>query len=136
MGQGRRSVPEELPPQLITQRVLAVSSEVRAREAALVTPVSALAPTLVRGVCCADGSAPHSSDPGLRTAAWAAMWFADGQWCSAFRGVPGRQTVGRAELMAAVWVYEHCPEPEALYVDNVYVVSGVVAVLAARKSMS
>ena len=80
-----------------------------------------------------DGSAVHPKDPWLRQAGWAVVWqLPDGSYAYQRGQAPGRQTVGRAELAAAVWAYRCEPSPEALHIDNRYVVDGIAAVIERR----
>ena len=50
----------------------------------------------VAEVVYTDGSAVNPQDPLLRRAAWAATWYAEGQWWVVSSPCPGPQTVGRA----------------------------------------
>ena len=50
---------------------------------------------------------------------------------SASGTVPGRQTVGRAELCAALWAYQ-CNPNAHLVIDNQYVANGIQAIIQRR----
>ena len=65
----------------------------------------------------------------LRCSAWAVVWRTATGWGRQTGLVPGRQTVGRAELCAAIWAYRCDPSPPALFIDNQYVVNGICAVI-------
>ena len=51
-----------------------------------------------------DGSAVHPRDSHLRRVAWAAAWETEHGWEETGGTVPGKQTVGRAELYALICV--------------------------------
>ena len=75
-----------------------------------------------------DGSALHPKDPCLRRAGWGLAYQTGGSshWISHGGAVPGRQSVARAELYAALWARTHFPG--ALVVtDCLYVQHGCVA---------
>ena len=115
-----------LPPVALTHGVLPLDECHAASCSAAERPRRAPPPTRVVGILWTDGSAIHPGDPLLRRAAWSLAWQDEsGAWHSRTGTVPGRQTVGRAELFAAVFAYECERYPEALYIDNQYVAYGI-----------
>lgn len=65
-----------------------------------------------------DGSAIHNDDPLLARAGWAVVARVNGALVEVAGGrVPGRQTSGRAELCALVWV-SRCPGEAVMVTDN------------------
>ena len=68
-----------------------------------------------------DGSATDPTDPELRRAAWAVVWWDGSRWHRQASPCPGRQTVGRAELAAMIWAARAAPEGLLLTVDSKYV---------------
>ena len=71
-----------------------------------------------------DGSAVDPTDPLLRRAAWAVTWPMGGVWQRVSAACPGRQTVGRAELRAAVYAAEATGGNALVVSDSRYVVDG------------
>ena len=74
-----------------------------------------------------DGSAIDPADPVLRRAGWAVVTCAEPGFITVGQGqCPGRQTVGRAELAALVWV-SRCGGDCQLVSDSMYVRNGATA---------
>ena len=94
-----------------------------------VGPHSWPVPRSVGVMLYSDGSAVHPTDYVLRRAAWAVVWRGPRGWVRQSGTVPGRQTVGRAELCAAIWAYQSRQRPTMLCIDNRYVADGVAAVM-------
>ena len=65
-----------------------------------------------------DGSALFPVDPLLRRAAWVVTWCDCGNWVHVSGTVPSAQTVGRAELCAAVWAYTARHDLTELFIDD------------------
>ena len=83
-------------------------------------------------ICWTDGSAVCGRDPALRTAGWAVAWIIDGEWKFQVGKCIGRQTVGRAELCAALWAAETTASSGGCIVvtDCKYVADGISDLLA------
>ena len=76
-----------------------LAAQVAAESAGHWPPVVALPPEV-----WTDGSCTHPRDPLLRRAAWAVVGSPPGYLTLGSAMVIGRQTIGRAELSALVWV--------------------------------
>ena len=127
------SVIQALPRISLTHGILPADLELERLRRAAEKAGSLPAPVPLAHAVWTDGSACHPKDPALRRAAWAACWWdADGVLRFQQAQAPGPQTVGRAELSAACWVYSCNPAVPALYVDNRYVVDGINAVRAGQ----
>ena len=69
----------------------------------------------------------HPADPVLRRAGWAVVVYGETGFLTVGQGqCPGRQTVGRAELAALVWV-SRCEGDCRLVTDSMYVRNGALA---------
>ena len=119
------TVRASLPLAALTHGTLPLDAELERLRLAAERDHGFPAPRQVSGALWTDGSAIHPADPALRRAAWSMVWRDGTGWHSATGRVPGRQTVGRAELCAAVYAYRCCPCPDELVIDNQYVAYGI-----------
>ena len=84
-----------------------------------------------------DGSGLHPKDPYLRRAGWGLAYQAGGfsRWQWHGGAVPGRQSVARAELYAALWARTHFPGAQVV-TDCLYVQHGCTALRTGKGSKS
>ena len=78
-------------------------------------------PVVLPGRVWSDGSCINPIDPPLRRATWAVVGSAPAYPRLGVAPVSGRQTIGRAELSAMVWI-SRCPGATLCVIDAQYLV--------------
>jgi hypothetical protein len=82
-------------------------------------------PIKLPGRVWSDGSCLHPADPILRRATWSVVGSAPEYATLARAPVHGRQTIGRAELSAVIWV-SRCPDATGCIIDAQYLIGCMV----------
>ena len=76
-----------------------------------------------------DGGAVYANDPWLRRCGWGVAWNDGTRWQGASGPTPGRQTEGRSELYAVLWIVRRARRGVVVVSDSRYGCNGCKAIM-------
>ena len=118
------------PSTTLTMGLVPIIHELQTAQLAAENEHTWTRPPQTTSTLCTDGAAIYPQDPVLRRSTWSLAWaLPDGSWKTISGPTPGKQTVGRGELVGAIMAYYSNPAPPALYIDNKYVADGIREVI-------